>query len=114
MKKLGMLVLGIVLFTGTIGGVYAATEAKIIPRVSIESKAETLKQYVADEKITQEKADDILEQLENCDGTGNSKIGQTNGISFGNGSGNGQGKNQGMSQGKGLRKMNCANCSIEK
>lgn len=112
MKKIAMLALGIVLVTGTVGGVYATTvdtETKTNTNcnVSIESKTETLKKYVADGKITQEKADEILKQLENCDGTGNAKIGQTNGIKFGSGNGQGEGK------GRGIKNMNCENFTSE-
>jgi hypothetical protein len=110
MRKIVMLALGVILVAATVSGVYATTNETVTPlntncNVSIESKTETLKEYVADGKITQEKADDILKQLENCDGTGNAKIGQTNGVSFGGGKGHGQGN--------GLRNMNGGNCTVE-
>lgn len=108
MKKIAMLALGVVLATATVSGVYANTidtenKTNSNCNVSIESKTETLKKYVTDGKITQEKANEILKQLENCDGTGNAKIGQTNGIKFGSGQG----------KGKGTKNMNCENCTTE-
>lgn len=114
MKKLGMLVLGVVVAVATVGSIYATTpttttaatpaSANTNCNVSLESKKETLKQYVTDGKITQEKSDAILKQLENCDGTGNAKIGQTNGVKFGNGNGQGLGNKNGT----------CTNCTTEK
>jgi len=104
MKKIMVLGLGLVVVAVTAGSVFATTVPAVTAtnsncNVSIESKQETLKQYVQDGKITQEKADEITKQLENCDGTGTAKIGQKNGVSFG--SGNGQGQGRGMHNGAG-------------
>ena len=122
MKKLGMLVLGVIVAVATVGSIYATTPTTtaVTPaptttvattppantncNVSIESKKETLKQYVKDGKITQEKSDAILKQLENCDGTGNAKIGQANGVKFGGGKGQCLGNKNGT----------CTNCTTEK
>ncbi len=107
MKKLMVLGLGIVLVAVTAGSVSASTETTVRNancNVSIESKQETLKQYVQEEKITQEKADEIIKQLENCDGTSAARIGQKSGVRFGNGNG----------QGKGLRNGSGGNCQMRK
>lgn len=115
MKKITMLVLGVIMAAATVGGVYATSDVSVPAsnancKMSIESKKETLKQYVTNGTITQEKSDEILKQLENCDGTGNAKIGQNNGISFGAG----KAKGQGASQGNGMKNMNGANCTAQK
>lgn len=107
MKKIMVLGLGIVVVAVTAGSVFATTDPAVKTtntncNVSIEAKQETLKQYVQDGKITQEKSDEILKQLENCDGTGNAKIGQQNGVHFGNGNG----------QGNGLRNGTGGNCQL--
>lgn len=78
----------------------------------LELKKEILNQRVKDGVLTQTQADDIYKQLEEnmatCDGSGSAKIGQKNGLTFGNGSGNcngcnGQGQGLMMKNGNGLR-----------
>lgn len=89
-KKISKVALGITVMAISTGSLFAATPTKTDSQeskcnTSIEEKQEILKQEVLDGEITQKKADEISEKLENCDGTGDSKIGQTNGVSFGNG-----------------------------
>lgn len=73
----------------------------------LELKKEILNQRVKDGVLTQTQADDIYKQLEEnmatCDGSGIAKIGQKNGLAFGNGSGNCNGCN---AQGQGLMMKN--------
>lgn len=77
-------------------GVYEKFQAAIL-----EAKKQILADKVEKEEITQEKADEILKLMEDCDGTGTNRLGQKNGIGFGQGAGNGQGKGQGRGQGLG-------------
>ena len=77
----------------------------------LEIKKATLEKKVLAGTMTQAEADEIMaaleEGMENCDGTGSSRIGQKMNAGFGgmngkgNGSGNGQGRGQG-GQGLGL------------
>ena len=80
---------------------------------TIEEKKEILNTRVEEGVITPEQANEIETKIENCDGTGQEKIGQEYNVSFGtgnhqyqedksehrngNGSGNGQGQGQGHS-----------------
>lgn len=61
----------------------------------LEHRKSILKERVAEGKITQEKADEILnkieEKMKDCDGTGGKDMGKENGLGFGKGKGNGQG-----------------------
>lgn len=76
---------------------------------SLDQKKAVLDQRVKDEKITQQKADEIYNELKtnqaSCDGTGIATIGKKNEIGFGQGSGQGLGNNQGAGKGeaKGLK-----------
>lgn len=93
------------------GSLFAATPVTTTEQeskcsTSIEQKQEILKQEVLDGKITQEKADEISEKLANCDGTGNAKIGQSNGVSFGNGEGKGERTGEKPEDGTGKRHGN--------
>lgn len=77
-------------------GVYEKFQAAIL-----EAKKQILADKVEKEEITQEKADELLKLMEDCDGTGTNRLGQKNNIGFGRGAGNGQGNGQGRGQGKG-------------
>ena len=75
----------------------------------LQIKKDNLAEQVAEGKITQEKADEIIEKLEEnqatCDGTGGAQIGRTIGAKFGsNGKGLGNGgetRGQGLGRGQG-------------
>jgi hypothetical protein len=79
---------------------------------SLASKKQVLDQRVAEGTLTQDKADEIYNLLktnqENCDGTGSSSIGKTNGVGFGQGQvqGQGQGQGNGMGQGAEMKQGN--------
>ncbi len=85
----------------------------------LEMKKANLAAQVDQGKITQDKADDIIEKLEenqaNCDGTGRAQVGRklgakfgSNGEGLGNGGenrGNGQARGQGSGRGMGMGGM---------
>ena len=75
-------------------------------------KRAMLEQRVTDGNITQEQADTMVKSLETnqatCDGTGNAKIGQKNGMGFGQGGGQHSGGGMGMGRG-----MNTGNRSTQ-
>ena len=75
-------------------------------QVNMEMKKANLKNQVEEGRISQEKADQIIKEIEenqsNCDGTGNEKVGQKQGGRFGsNGIGQGLGKGSQDGQGNG-------------
>lgn len=75
----------------------------------LEIKKDNLAEQVAEGRITQEKADDIIEKIEenqeNCDGSGGGQLGRDLGAKFGsNGQGLGNGgenRGQGLGRGQG-------------
>jgi len=68
----------------------------------LEVKKQIIADKVEKEELTQEKADELLQLMENnCDGTGSQRLGQKYGISFGRGAGNGLGNGQGRGLSKG-------------
>lgn len=81
-------------------GTIAAEAGKLdeFKKENMDMKKENLKQQVAEKKMTQEKANSVIEAMENnqekCDGSGTAKIGQKEGASFGS-NGLGQGKSNG-------------------
>ncbi len=95
----------------------------------LEIKKASLAEQVTDGKITQDRADDIIKQLEenqvNCNGDGGSQLGRTlgarfgsNGEGLGNGGanrGNGQGRGQGgvRGLGNGGMRLQDGSCIIE-
>lgn len=73
--------------------------------LNLEQKKSLLDTRVKEGTLTQEKADEIysaiLENQENCDGTGSNAIGKKHGVRFGNGRDQGLGKGQGQRLGRG-------------
>jgi len=91
---------------------------------AMEMKRDRLNAQVANGRITQEKADTIIKNIEdnqaNCDGTGSKGVGQDQGARFGmNGEGqghangnHGQGLGQGQGQGQGGMRLQDGSCVI--
>lgn len=101
--------------TGKTFGAMAAEAGKLeeFRAEVLEAKKARLAQQVAEGKITQERADIILERLEsnqaNCDGTGNGQIGRKMGAKFGS-HGKGSGNGLGMGQGGKRMRLRDASC----
>ncbi|MDD2422251.1 MAG: hypothetical protein PHU78_08975 [Heliobacteriaceae bacterium] len=76
----------------------------------LENKQAVLQERVTEDRLTQEKADEIYNALKdrqaNCDGTGQGQIGKKYGAGFGQGQGLGNGPGHGQGQGKGLGAKN--------
>jgi hypothetical protein len=72
----------------------------------LEQKKAVLDQRVSENAITQEKADEIynniLNNQANCNGEGGNRIGQREGLGFGQGAGKGMGQGKGQGQGMGF------------
>jgi len=68
----------------------------------LQIKKDILSERVAEGKITQAEADQIIEAIENnqasCDGTENARVGESMGAGFGSIMGNGQGRGLGSGQ----------------
>ncbi len=72
---------------------------------NLDNRKAYLEEKVKNGSITQEQADLILENMENCDGTlGQKKLGQGYHLKFGNGNGMGNGNKGGF--GKGMNRKN--------
>lgn len=98
--------------TGKTYGTMARDEGKLeeFKEKMLEQKKEKLNQRVKEEKMTQEQADKIYTEIKNnqatCDGTnaGKAKIGNKDGLGFGNGHAMGQGLKDGQGKQQGERK----------
>jgi hypothetical protein len=92
---------------GTTCGTIAKEAGKLdeFKKEILVQKKAVLDQRVKDGKLTQEQADAIYQAIEanqaNCDGTGSARIGQKNGVGFGQGMGMGKGTDQGNGSGIG-------------
>lgn len=77
----------------------------------LEIRKEALAEKVADGRLTQEQADEILaaitENIANCDGSGSLRLGQQLGVGFGNGNGKGMGRGLRDGSGQGMRQGSC-------
>lgn len=72
---------------------------------NLEHKESVLNERVEQGTISQEEANEILQEIQtnmkNCDGTGSKKIGEKHGVGFGHGHGNGEGRGNSKGQGFG-------------
>ena len=72
----------------------------------LEMKKEIINQRVEEGRLTQERAGELIQRMENCDGTGQAKLGQEFGIRYqnnkGTGMGTGNGWRAGNSMGRGM------------
>ena len=103
MKKVYLIVAGILISSLTITTAYAQTA--ITPNNlenTLENKIKIIDQMVKNEELDEKKAEEIKIELENCDATGSKKIGQKYNLQFGKklgyGLGNGQGKRNHQNQ----------------
>ncbi|WMJ23728.1 hypothetical protein RBG61_03440 [Paludicola sp. MB14-C6] len=82
-----------------------------------DMKKDFLATKVADGTITQEKADEIINEIKenqaNCDGTGSKGIMRKYGLGFGKSNGQGKGNGQGMRMGNGQRGSCNGACSAQ-
>lgn len=74
-------------------------------KANLESRKALLDEKVKAGVITQEQANTILENMENCDGSlGQKRLGQGSHMQFGKGSGNGMGKGNKGGLGRGMNR----------